>query len=546
VLRATISVGDSGTDGGASGTFGLAGRIGAIAVNISARAIGNSETFVVTDLGKLAGADVHVDGRLESDEPAALLTLLGLNRMNVSDKRPARFSISANGALGRELAFEGKIDAGPIDAGGKGVIRFPSDQPAAIDLNQFAGAIGGSKMQGRLALRLGEVARVEGAIETESFDASAMIAAAIGMPAQRGTGGAPAGWSSEPFVWSASGLTGRVEFKAQRAVFTPALVAQPLRGVARFGGSDVAFEDIVGELAKGRLEGRLAIANSADGLSARVRVGLADADAGAIFAIFTNAGRPPVSGRLAFNAELEGIGRSPAAFIGSLAGLGAVTLEHAELAGLNPGVFDAVIRAVERGIPTDSHRIGDFVAGELDKANLPVSRATAAIVINAGQARFSDIDIRATGADLQAATSVDLADAKLNAMLTFTGQATVPGALRPTVLVSLNGPLPTPKRAIDTSLLTSWLTLQAVERQSRQIDAMERAGRELRPPDVSPDATGGLPADARAPSLPPPINIPAAPKPRAPPRAESAAPRAGSTASPPTMAGPPDLVGAQH
>ena len=549
VLRANVSVGNSGGDG-ANGTFGLTGRIGTVGVNISARATGKREAFMATDLSKLTGADVHIDGSLETDEAAALLALLGLDRVNVSDKRPARLSMSANGALGRELAFEGKIDAGPIDAGGKGVIRFSSDQPAAIDLNRFEGVIGGNKVQGRLALRLGEAARVDGLIETESLDAPAIIAAAIGMPVQRGMGGAPAGWSSEPFAWSASGLTGRVEFKAQRAVFAPALVAQPLRGVARFGGSEVTFEDIAGELAKGRLEGRLAIINGVNGLSAQVRVGLTDADAGAIFA---NAGVPTISGRLAFNAELEGIGRSPAAFIGSLTGLGAVMLEQAALAGLNPGVFDAVTRAVERGIPTDSHRIGDFVAGELDKANLPVSRATAAIVINAGQARFRDIVIRASGADLEAATSVDLANARLNAILTLTGTAAVPGALRPVVLVTLNGPLPTPKRTIDASLLASWLTLRAVEQQSKQIDAMERASRELTPSIVLPDATGGIPADARAPALPPPINIPAASKPRSAPRAESMLPRAESTAPPaestappPAMVGPPDLVGAQH
>jgi large subunit ribosomal protein L24 len=421
-----------------------------------------------------------------------------------------------------------------------------------------------------LALRFGEVTQVDGSIESESLDAPAIIAATIGMPAQRGTGGAATGWSTEPFAWSASGLTGRVEFKAQRAVFAPALVAQPLRGVARFGGSEVAFEDIAGELANGRLEGRLAIANGADGLSARVRLGLTDADAGAIFAIaeLANAGRPSISGRLAFQTELEGVGRSPAAFIGSLAGFGTVTLEQAELAGLNPGVFDAVTRAVELGIPTDGNRIREFVAGELDKARLPVSRATAAIGINAGQARFRDIVIRVSGVDLEATASVDLANAALHALLTFTGPSTAPGAVRPVVLVALRGPLPAPKRTIDTSLLTSWLMLRAVEQQTKQIDAMERAGREMTPPQlpkppepagdrppsaplsitretlpatsgILPQATGEIPANGQAPALPPPIDIPAAPRP-------GAAPRAGNEAPSRAIARPPELIGAQH
>ena len=95
-------------------------------------------------------------------------------------------------------------------------------------------------------------------------------------------------------------------------------------------------------------------------------------------------------------------------------------------------------------------------------------------------------------------------------------------------------------RTIDTSLLTSWLTLRAVEQHSRQIDAIERSGREPglaksmapaksennRPamPGIPPNTTSGLPAHGRAPALPPPVNVPAAPKPRAVPRADNTPP----------------------
>ena len=129
-------------------------------------------------------------------------------------------------------------------------------------------------------------------------------------------------------------------------------------------------------------------------------------------------------------------------------------------------------------------------------------------------------------------------------LLTLTGPPAAPGAARPVVLVALKGPLPAPKRTVDTSLLTSWLTLRAVEQHSKQIDAMERAGRERRAaaPSRTPLAadmrritlTGecrGFRAEyderafrrtAQAPALPPPVNVPAAPKPRAAPRADNA------------------------
>jgi uncharacterized protein involved in outer membrane biogenesis len=565
-LQANLSMATSGADG-ASGKIGLIGKVGAIRVNVLASATGKREAFMVTDLSGLAGADVRIDGQLETDGSGALLGLLGLDRAVAADANLARLDVSANGPLGRELRFEGKLAAGLIDAGGKGTLRFAADRPATLDFDQFAGAIGGNKVQGRGTLRFDEVPRFEGSVEAESLDASATVAAAIGVPARSGPRGA--GWSTEPIAWSPTGLNGRIDFKAQRAVIAPWLVAQRLTGVARFNGSEVVFEEITGELGKGRLDGRLTVSNGAAGLAARLRVGLAEAELGAILA---SADRPATAGRLALQAEIEGTGRSPAAFIGSLTGFGTIALDQARLVGLNPNVFGAVTRAVELGIPTDGVRIREFVTGALDNAGLPVSKASAAISINAGQARLRDIVIQAAGAELQATVNLDLADAMVDALLTLNALPSAPGAAQPAVMVALKGTLPAPKRAVDTNLLASWLTLRAVEQQSRQIDAMEQAAREAAatapvkpaepatplavpesaPAAPAPSATSGIsggaqaPAGAQvpaaqAPALPPPITIPAAPKPRAAPRHEPA-----TRANAPLNAPLPPLLGSQN
>src|SRR5258706_2911384 len=136
--------------------------------------------------------------------------------------------------------------------------------------------IGGNNVQGRGTLRFDDVLRIDGSIEAESLDAPAVVAAAIGMPSRSGAGGT--GWSPDPIVWNATGLDGRIAFKAQRAVFAPWLVAQGFSGVVRFNDPEVVFEDIAGGLGKGRLDGRLAVANGAAGLTARLRLRLADAE----------------------------------------------------------------------------------------------------------------------------------------------------------------------------------------------------------------------------------------------------------------------------
>jgi large subunit ribosomal protein L24 len=276
--------------------------------------------------------------------------------------------------------------------------------------------------------------------------------------------------------------------------------------------------------------------------------------------------------------EIEGVGRSPAAFMGSLTGFGTVTLEQARLVGLNPEVFGAVVRAIELGIPTEGNRIREFVGGALDNAGLPVAKASAALTISAGQARLRDVVIKADGADVQATVNVDLADAMLDALLTLNALPSATGAVPPAVMVALKGTLPAPKRTVDINLLTSWLTLRAVEQQSRQIEAMERAAREaaaaaaaaaappapkaVEPtelpaaaPVLAPERGSALPATApnmtstvsgavQVPALPPPVAIPAAPKPRVAPHV---APRAESVAPAPVPAPLlPPLLGSQN
>src|SRR5262249_37949580 len=155
---------------------------------------------------------------------------------------------------------------------------------------------------------------------------------------------------------------------------------------------------------------------------------------------------------------------------------GTVTLDQGHATGINPGVFGAVTRAVELGIPTDGKRMRDFVAGVLDGAKVPLPHLTAVISVNAGQARLDHI----TGGqpDLTAQATVSLSNGMLAARLALTGSAAATDKVRPAVLVALKGPALAPARTIDTSLLTNWLTLLRVEQNSKQIDAMERAARE--------------------------------------------------------------------
>jgi AsmA-like C-terminal region len=244
---------------------------------------------------------------------------------------------------------------------------------------------------------------------------------------------------------------------------------------------------------------------------------------------------------------------SPVALVGSLGGSGNFTLENARLARLDPVAFDAIVRAVEQGLPIEATRVRDRTDAALTRGGLAVSLAEGAITINEGQARLSNVTVRAQRADLAVSGGVNLAEGILDARLTLFGAsgAGAPAEARPEIDIALKGPPDAPKRTIDVAALATWLALRAVEQQSKKLDVLEgRApiqpaaaspGTQTDPPKA-PSAAKPKPAAParpeaeRLPQLPPPIDIRPAPAPRAPRAQSSSAPAAPSQAQKPPAA----------
>ena len=248
-------------------------------------------------------------------------------------------------------------------------------------------------------------------------------------------------------------------------------------------------------------------------MTARAAILLAGADAAALW---PSAARSPIRGSLGLTAEVNGAGLSPVALIGSLKGNGKIVLTNAQIAGLDPRTFDAVTRAVDQGLAIEPARISDLVGKSLDSGQLSIKRAESIISINSGQIRLSDVSMDSKNATLSAAGTLDLTDGSIGARLALSGSTEFAGA-RPSIFVALKGPLTAPTRTIDVTALTGWLTLRAVENQTKRLRAIE---------NVPPQPRGrGTPKIKQAPALPAPIDITPAPAPR------SAGPPAASVRS---------------
>jgi large subunit ribosomal protein L24 len=425
---------------------------------------------------------------------------------------------------------------------------------ATVRISELTGTVAGASVRGRLELGVQQQPiTVDGDLELGALDLPAAIAAAIGMPAQ---GAASAGtsastnasgpWPAEPFEQALPGLSGQVAVKAARVALTPKLAAQDVRGVLRFGDSELALQGMEGRLAGGQAAADLTFLRRAAGLTARTHLRLIGANAAELLP------EGSLSGRLTVEATAEGTGMSPVALVGSLVGSGSFTLENGRVMRLDPAAFDAVIRAVDQGLPIDATRIRDRVDAALTRGGLGVALAEGAITISDGQARLSNPTLRAQRADLTAGGSVNLAEGALDARLTLFGAgAGAPADTRPEIGIVLKGPIETPKRTVDVAALASWLALRAVEQQSKKLDVLEgRApASSVQPATVKTNADPVAPkvpspAKPKPPGpaaegvqpLPPPIDIRQAPTPRAPRAQPAATPPAPTQAQKPPAA----------
>jgi large subunit ribosomal protein L24 len=523
---------------GATAKFKVDGRAGAFRVALQGDAGAAADAFKIENLAALKAAATNVSARLEADDGGALLELTGLDRFIVVDKRAGRLALGVKGPLDGELAIDGQLAVGTLNLAVGGTARLPANASptAALDvkisnanvrsprpvagrsgelwptsatarlvvgegvlrLSQVKGTVAGTDITGQLtlgALPFGAPASgppapitVEGNVELGAIDLPAAVAVALGIP-DRG-GSATTLWPAEPFEYALRPLNGQIAVKAARVTLAPKLTVRDFRGALHFGDAQLALQITDGGVAGGRVAGDLIFLRNGEGLMARSRVRLAGANAAELI------GDGSLTGRLTLDLTSEGSGMSPIALVGSLSGNGSFMLENGKLARLNPAAFDAVIRAVDQGLPIDPVRVRDRAEAALAGNSLAVPLAEGVITINDGQARLGSTMVRAQGADLALNGSIDLAQGMLDGRLTLIGNGGpgAPANTRPEVLIALKGPVDAPKRSIDVAALASWLALRAVEQQSKKLDVLE--GRE--PP--------AAPAPSAAPTAAPPAS----------------------------------------
>ena len=551
VLRASLTM-DPGAAANApsSAKLKVDGRAGTLRLAVLGDASGDAGAFKADKVAALRAAKLDLIGRLEAEDGALLIDLARLDRYISVGKGPARLALTMKGTLGGEIEVDGGLTAGSFAASTRGKVRMlPWASPSAsLDLRlgnadirlprsiaaggrsaeflpvslttrlalaqgtarlgNITGTVAGAVVGGELAVGMTRPMTINGGLDFAELDLPRVVAVVIGAPASAATTSTDGRmhWPAEPFEQMIGPLSGELAIKSTRVALTPTIEARDFSAAARFGPSQAALELTQATVAGGRLVGELSFEREPGGVVARTRFNLDGANAAELLP-----GDGAISGRLRAQLSVQGTGMSAVALIGSLEGSGNFTLEDGKLARLDPRAFEAVIHAVDQGLPIDANRLRERTDSALASGALALPRGEGAISIAAGQARVSNAMAGERGSELAVSGRVDLTSGDVEARLVL-ARALASGAAAnapPEIAIALKGPMGSPTRSIDISVFASWLALRAVDQQAKKLDVLE--GREASvpaaadpgaPAEETPRAE--RPADARvAPPSPP-------------------------------------------
>ncbi len=500
-----------------------------------------------------------VTARLSADHGAALMAALGLDEAIAISNGAATLDLTLSGTWQKPLAVKASLAGRDLDAMVEGTAEpWAADPTAALNvslrkanvapliggrpagppvmvaatshvdiagnkvtLTGFDATLGASRLRGRLGLELGDDITIDGELGADAIDIPSAIAAALG------TDG---GSATDPFGRGLlRGWRGRVAFQSLRGT-SPFGEVRPLGGTIEADGGAVTLQSVSGTLAGGQVKADVAARRDNDGVALTGRLQLSGADGARLR--YRNLSMPDgrVGGELSFAAT----GRSASALIGAMSGSGSVTVENTHIDGIDPNIFQIVADAAD----TNSHlseplKLKAFVEPLLVGGTFVAPSAEFPITMKDGQLRIPPTRLNGNGVQLVVSGGYDLASDQidLRAVLSPSSATTNVGGVHPEIQLLAGGTPDGLSRTSDLSALSSWLTLRAVDRETKRLEAIEhntQANRATDPPPVPPPTAVGPRPIVPTPTAPPAAAIP-----------DTAAPQALSTPVPPRSAVPP-------
>ncbi|HVV94250.1 MAG TPA: AsmA-like C-terminal region-containing protein [Hyphomicrobiales bacterium] len=475
--------------------------------------------------GKLAGTTITADGRIERAEldapldarlaaanpdAAALLAQLGVatapfGKAGAADLRVELSGTPSRGAsldgsatlAGTAFAFDGRLDATrPAAAAARGRLTAAGDDvgpllvllgrapPAALPalplrlqaearfdghgvvLDSLSGALAGHGVGGRLGWRDGVLA---GTLKLPRFALADLLGMALG-PLAVGEG--EGAWPDGPLAPGLlAGLSGKIALACDRFALLPGAVLDGAGFTLALAPGEMGLEAMKGTLAGGTFSGELHLHRIAGQAALSLRAKLDRADLSEL--AWRRDGGAVATGLVSFSADAQGTGKSLAAIVANLAGGGSATVTGARIPRLDPGAFARVAKAADAMDPIEPAQIAPLTEAELAKGGLDAGTLTSAFTIAGGTLR-ADVAADTVAATASAHASLALAPLTVAAAIRL-APATAPdgGDAPPEIALRFDGPLAAPRRTLDVTPFTGYLTMRSVEREVKQVEVLE-------------------------------------------------------------------------
>ncbi|MFC3692075.1 AsmA family protein [Chenggangzhangella methanolivorans] len=341
-----------------------------------------------------------------------------------------------------------------------------------LRLDELKGEIGGRAFSGRASAPLDPSKPMEGRLAFEELPVQALAALAFS-PEAFGASGDGSAWPNASFGPSPlSGLLGRFEVTAARMPLAGRQVASDVAFALALKRDGLAMEGLAATLYSGRLSGAAGVTRSEPEATASLALALSGAAAETLLGFAPAAS--PLLGTTDLKIEAQGTGRSLSSLVGALTGAGQITLSDGLVRRLDPAAIDRIEPQIEAGLALEAPKVAGALAREFGAADLRMKRASASFTMSGGVMRSGGLDAEADGVRLGGSATLDLRRLVFDADLSL--QPARPEA--PQVSVAFKGPLAAPVRVVEATSFTGWLSIRAVERETRRIEAMEADARE--------------------------------------------------------------------
>jgi large subunit ribosomal protein L24 len=508
-----------------------------------------STASILRDLSveTLAHGHLSLDGKLATDRGAVLLGLIGLDHAVASGDGAARAEGSLQGTWDAPLSFKLAVSGANLDADAQGTLApaavafgtaeaKPGEPRAAesrggdaattavvaarkldlgplfdiaagrlpvialtsrlglsnreLSLNEVDATVAGARVRGHLVLTRGKPSEIHGEFGMDRLDlatALAMATGALGHGLDEPLGRPPC-----------AGTSGTIELQTPRGVLPGGLEVRAVSGKLRCDGASLSLAGKA-TIGGGEAAADMTAQGGTDGVAVDGHVQLSGVDGASL----TWRGLAPPAGKTALQLTLSGRGRTAGVIAGALSGGGTWSVDQARIGGLDPAAFDAAVAASDAGRVNGDAALRDLMTKALKGAPLAVASAQIPFSLRDGGLRVAQTTLDGDGARLVVSGGYDLTADQFDLRAELASSRLGTSADRPAIEIFAHGPPDHLNRSIDVALLSSWLAVRAIDRETRRLESLERGDRAAPTP---PPSTAVIPAPAEVPTTdqPPP------------------------------------------